>query len=186
MALCCAHTAAGYLAYEAVRPAGPHRPGLLAAAVALANAAELDFVPGILLGHPGMFHRGVTHTVAAVVAVGCLVALVGPGGRRALWASATYASHLLLDFFTIDRRPPYGGRFLWPFSDAYYLSPVTPLPEIVVDGSGRMAFFASLVGPHTAPVWAQEIALLVLVVAAVHALRAVIAWPAWSGIAEEP
>jgi len=104
----------------------------------------------------------------------------------ALWASATYASHLLLDFFTIDRRPPYGGRFLWPFSDAYYLSPVTPLPEIVVDGSGRMAFFASLVGPHTAPVWAQEIALLVLVVAAVHALRAVFAWPAWSGIAEEP
>ena len=194
MALCGAHTAAGYLAYEAVRPAGPHRPGLLAAAVVLANGPDLDFVPGILLGRPGMFHRGVTHTVAAVIVVGCLAALVGwvsgrrraVWGRTALWASATYASHLLLDFFTIAQRPPHGARFLWPFSDAYYLSPVTPLPEIVVDGSGRMAFFASLVGPHTAPVWAQEIALLVLVVAAVHALRAVTAWPAWSGIAEEP
>ena len=58
MALCCAHTAAGYLAYEAVRPAGPHQRRLLAAAVALANAPDLDFVPGLVLGHPGMFHRG--------------------------------------------------------------------------------------------------------------------------------
>src|SRR6266852_942101 len=194
MALCFSHTAAGYLAYEAVRPAGAHRPAWLAAAVALANAADLDFVPGIFLGRPGMFHRGVTHTVAAVAVVGALVALAGwlarrpPGhsGRVALWASATYASHLLLDFFTIDSRPPHGGRFLWPLSDAFYLSPVTPLSEIVVDGSGRAAFFASLVAPHTVPVWAEEITVLVLAVAAVHALRAVVASPMWPGIAEEP
>jgi membrane-bound metal-dependent hydrolase YbcI (DUF457 family) len=193
MALCFAHTAAGYLAYEAVRPAGAHRPVRLLAAVALANAADLDFVPGILVGRPGMFHRGVTHTVAAVAVVGVGVMLAGwlagrprgAWGWVALWASVTYASHLLLDFFTIDRKPPYGGRFLWPFSDAYYISPVTPLPEIVVDGSGRRAFFASLVGPHTLPVWAQEVGVLVLAVAGVHALRAVVAWPAWRGIAEE-
>src|SRR5262249_42649412 len=51
MALCFAHTAAGYLAYEAVRPASAHRPGLLAAAVLLANGPDLDFVPGVLLWH---------------------------------------------------------------------------------------------------------------------------------------
>jgi len=194
MALCCSHTAAGYLAYEAVRPAGAHRPLWLAAAVGLANAADLDFVPGILLGRPGMFHRGVTHTVAAVAVVGVVVALGARLARRpparwdrvALWASAVYASHLLLDYFTIDARPPYGGRFLWPFSDAYYLSPVTLLPEIVVDPRGRGAFFASLVAPHTLPVWVEEIGLLLLVVVAVHALRAVLAWPAWQGVAEEP
>jgi hypothetical protein len=56
----------------------------------------------------------------------------------------------------------------------------------VVDGSGRAAFFASLVAPHTVPVWAEEITLLVLAVAAVHALRAILASPMWPGIAEEP
>jgi hypothetical protein len=45
MALCLAHAAAGYLAYEAFRPAGPHRPWLLAGAVLLANAPDLDFLP---------------------------------------------------------------------------------------------------------------------------------------------
>ena len=50
MALCLAHATAGYLAYEALRPAGPHRPGLLAGAVLLANAPDLDFVPGLVVG----------------------------------------------------------------------------------------------------------------------------------------
>ena len=75
MALCLSHTAAGYLAYEVIRPAGGHRPALLAAAVALANGPDLDFLPGLLLGHPMAYHRGVTHTVLAVAAVACLVAL---------------------------------------------------------------------------------------------------------------
>ena len=60
------------------------------------------------------------------------------------------------------------------------------LAEIVIDGSGRWAFFASLAGPHTAPVWAEEIGLLALTVATVHALRAAVAAPAWQRIAEEP
>ena len=46
MALCLAHATAGYLAYEALRPAGPHRLDLLAGAVLLANAPDLDFLPG--------------------------------------------------------------------------------------------------------------------------------------------
>jgi inner membrane protein len=194
MALCFAHTAAGYLAYEAVRPAGPHRPWLLAAGVALANAADLDFVPGILLGQPGLYHRGLTHTVGALVLVAAAVAMALrlAGWRRgawlgaSLWAGAAYASHLMLDYLTIDAVPPYGGRFLWPFSDAYYLAPVTLLPEIIIDPSGRMAFLRSLVARHAGLVWLRDVGLLALTVGAVHALRGRQAVIAWRDVPEGP
>jgi len=181
MALCFAHTAAGYLAYEVGRPPGAHRPRLLAAAVLLANAPDLDFVPGLVVGAPGAYHRGVTHTLAAVVVVGVAVALTGWLARRpyrlwtraAVWASATYASHLLLDYFTTDAAPPYGGRFLWPLSNAFYLAPVTPLGEIIIDPSSRAGFLRSLVGPHTFRIWGADLAVLAFAVGAVQVLRVV-------------
>jgi membrane-bound metal-dependent hydrolase YbcI (DUF457 family) len=178
MALCFAHATAGYLVYEAVRPSERHRPALLAASVLLANAPDLDFVPGWLLGHPGMFHRGLTHTLGAVVAVAVLGGLLWRRGElatariTALWAAAAYGSHLLVDYLTTCARPPHGGRFLWPLSDAYWIAPVTPLGEILIDPSSRTAFIRSVVGPETHGVWLGEIALLMLVVAAVRLLRA--------------
>ena len=180
MALCCAHTAAGFLAYEAIRPAGVERPKLLGAAVVLANAADLDYLPGLLLGHPNLYHRGVTHTVLAAVVVGALVVLAARAvGRRAgsplaagMWAGAVYASHLLLDFFTTDVVQPAGARFLWPFSDAYYLAPVTPLRQIIIDPTGRAAFFHSIVAPETAHTWASEVILLLATIVLARAVRA--------------
>src|SRR2546428_7618890 len=81
MALALAHTTAGYLGYEAIRPPGPHRPVLLLAAVALANGPDLDFLPGLVIGHAGAYHRGMTHTLAAVLAAGAGVApAVGSAG----------------------------------------------------------------------------------------------------------
>lgn len=188
MALCLAHATGGYLVYEAARPSGPHRPLLLAAAVVLGNAPDFDFLPGVLIGHPGVFHRGVTHTLAAVVAVTVVTwAVAWLRGRTALarraaaFAGAAYGSHLLLDFLTVDVVPPAGARFLWPLSQAYYLSPVTLLHEIIIDPSGRTAFFASIFTAHTAGVWLSELGLLLCVVAAVHgarALHAVVTTPA--------
>jgi membrane-bound metal-dependent hydrolase YbcI (DUF457 family) len=193
MALCLTHSAAGYLAYEMVRPTTTHRPGLLVAAVALANAADLDFVPGVLLGHPAEFHRGVTHTVLAAVVVGVAVALgarlMGRSPRAWLrvgsWAGAVYASHLLLDFFTADIVVPNGAPFLWPFSDRYYLSPVTPLGEIIIDPSGRAAFVRSLFTLDTVRVWAGEAAILLFAVGAVQVLRAWRLRPALGDTAED-
>src|SRR5262249_62205716 len=69
MALCLAHATAGYLVYEALRPAGPHRPALLAGALLVANAPDLDFLPGLLVGAPAAYHRGLTHTAGALAVV---------------------------------------------------------------------------------------------------------------------
>jgi membrane-bound metal-dependent hydrolase YbcI (DUF457 family) len=179
MALAFAHTTAGYLAYEVVRPPGLHRPALLLAAVTLANGPDLDFLPGLVLGHAGVYHRGVTHTLGAVVVVGAAVALAtGLAGcrrpvvvRAAAWAAAAYASHLLLDYLTADAVPPYGGRFLWPLSDAYYLAPTPVLDQVIIDSSGRAAFVASLLTPQALGVWGRELACLAATVALVHGVR---------------
>jgi membrane-bound metal-dependent hydrolase YbcI (DUF457 family) len=186
MAFVLTHTTAGYLAYEAARPAGRHRPGLLVASVALASAPDADFLPGIVIGQPGVFHRGVTHTIAAVAVVAMIGWIVGyrraplrwTGAGTALFAAVVYGSHLVLDFFTTNRRPPSGGRFLWPFSDAYYLAPVTPLREVVIDPSGRAAFFRSLVTPETASTWISEVSILLGGIALVQIVRA--ARAAWA------
>jgi membrane-bound metal-dependent hydrolase YbcI (DUF457 family) len=187
MALCFTHTAAGYLAYEITRPADRHRPGLLLAAVGLANAPDLDFLPGLLVGQPGAYHRGVTHTLAAVVLAALVAAVVArqwvhgrpwrlqrPQRPRTVgaWVGAVWASHLLLDLITTDVVAPYGGRFLWPLSNAYYIAPVTLLPEIVIDGSGRGAFFLSLTEPHSWVAWASDVGVLVVAVVSVALVRA--------------
>ena len=177
MALCFAHSAAGYLAYEAIRPPDAHRPRLLAAAVALANAPDLDFIPGLLIGAPHAFHRGVTHTVLAAVLVGAAAVLIARRLRPAsawrigCWAAATYGSHLLLDYLTVDVVPPAGAQFFWPFSDAYYIAPITPIPELIVDGAGRSAFLASLHAPGTLVAWLADLSCLLAAVAAVHVVR---------------
>jgi inner membrane protein len=196
MALPLVHAAAGYLVYEALRPAGSHRLGCLAVAVGMANAPDLDFVPGLLIGHPDAFHRGFTHTlgavlVAAAVAAG-LLRLLGRPGRQvrsaALLVAVAWASHLAVDFVTADVVAPHGARFLWPLSGAYYIAPVTLLSEVVIDRSGPTPFLHSLFAFRTLGVWTEELALLVCALALVPAMRAVrgaLAAPA-GHMAEEP
>ena len=196
MALPLVHAAAGYLVYEALRPAGSHRLGCLAVAVGMANAPDLDFVPGLLIGHPDVFHRGFTHTFgAALVAAAVTVGLLRLLGRSrpqvrsaALLVAVAWASHLAIDFLTADVVAPHGARFLWPLSGGYYIAPVTLLSEIVIDRSGPMPFLHSLFAPHTLGVWTEELALLLsalVLVPAVRALRGALAAPA-GHMAEEP
>ena len=193
MALCLAHATAGYLAYEALRPAGPHRPWLLVGAVLVANAPDLDFLPGLAIGDADAYHRGVTHTLgAAVVAVAAawLVARWCGGGARgggpsgaprpAWWAAlagAAWTSHLLVDWMTVDAVAPAGIQLLWPLSDAWLHAPFDLLGEIIIDPSGRMAFLRSLLTPAALVAWTREVGIVVAVVAAVHAARAIVAAP---------
>lgn len=76
-------------------------------------------------------HRGLTHTLGAMCAVGCGTALIA---RRQpeLWfaAAASYGAHLLLDWFGGDTAVPLGIMALWPFTDTFYLSPYSLFPAI--------------------------------------------------------
>lgn len=101
------------------------------AAVFLAIAADLDFLPQLITGE--RFHRGLTHTL--IFAVG-LSLIVGLWGRRwgkssakklAVWTLIIYGSHLLLDVFTAGGL---GVQLFSPFSDIYIKSSLPLFPAV--------------------------------------------------------
>lgn len=105
---------------------------LLLAAAALALAPDLDVLPGLLMeGDPRLYHHQASHSLTAAAAVGILGALAGWWWKSSavwwgLWSGGIYGSHVGLDLLVDDPAPPLGAQVLWPFSDAYVISPVTP------------------------------------------------------------
>lgn len=103
--------------------------------VFFAIAPDLDFLPGLLRGTPALFHQGISHSIGFALAAG----LVGAGLFRLqgwsalsgfLLASSAWTSHLLLDLFGPDERPPYGIPLFWPLSSRPFLSPIALLPGV--------------------------------------------------------
>lgn len=127
------HALAGY-AVQGLAPEG-HRGRLpiVALAVVMANAPDLDFLPGLAAGTPALYHQGPTHSLAFAVAASALVALalrLGGYSFRVTFAVGclAYGSHLLLDALGADRRLPYGLPLAWPFAAGYVQAPVAVLP----------------------------------------------------------
>jgi inner membrane protein len=99
-------------------------------AIVAANAPDLDLIPGLLAGDINKFHHGVTHSLTAALAFGVLAALAARWFHvkplcLAMFGIAMYASHLLMDFFCSDGRPPFGLPLLWPFLEGHWISPYT-------------------------------------------------------------
>lgn len=101
--------------------------GALAAIV-----ADLDFIPGAILGDPARFHHAISHSLLFVGVAGLVAVCLAreARGRWALIGAAAYGSHLLLDFVTLDDSVPQGIPLFWPFSSQAYQSPVSLLPNV--------------------------------------------------------
>ena len=124
------HALAGYAVYQLSAGATPKKkPTFLWLCVLMAMAPDLDFIPGILRGQPNLYHQGISHSVGVGLVVSCGMAAVYSLGKGTFWSDwgllfLAYASHLVIDFFGPDGRPPYGQPLLWPLSREYYLAPV--------------------------------------------------------------
>jgi membrane-bound metal-dependent hydrolase YbcI (DUF457 family) len=135
------HFLAGLAAYEGIRePTDPASGSYRALPLALlamfaAVAADPDFIPGILVGQPALYHHGVSHSlgfcVLAAAAGAVLFGRIG-GSTSAVFGLlfVAYGTHLVVDLFGPDGRPPQGIPLLWPISDEYFQSPVTLLLRI--------------------------------------------------------
>ena len=93
--------------------------GLTAVCTVLAVLPDAD-----LLFHT---HRSYSHSIGAVAVVGMCAAAVAalrdrPIGRVAAMCAAAYATHLLLDWLSVDVVPPRGIQALWPFTSQWYIS----------------------------------------------------------------
>lgn len=97
----------------------------------LANAPDLDFVPGLLVGNFNAFHHGYSHSLGWVLLFSTSVWWMGKGCGQAChagtWAVilAVVLSHLVADFLCEDGSPPYGVMFFWPLHDGWYVSPIS-------------------------------------------------------------
>jgi inner membrane protein len=101
----------------------------LLGAMAVANAPDLDYVPGLVTGDLNAYHHAYTHTIAWTALVTAALWLAWRStGRRAGWSLfillfALGCSHLAADWMTDDGRAPYGIMAWWPISDERMISP---------------------------------------------------------------
>ena len=119
--------------------AANRRKAFLLAAIVAANAPDVDYLPGILVGRLNEYHAYYTHTIGWVTLLAVGIAVVWKSKVQSprsnvrrlwtldlgLWTLVVAAfSHLLADFFTQDGKAPYGIMALWPFTDRFFIAPV--------------------------------------------------------------
>jgi membrane-bound metal-dependent hydrolase YbcI (DUF457 family) len=145
-----------------------------------ANAPDLDFVPGILIGEPDRFHHGPAHSLGGAVLFAGLVWLIArrvvpkKAGAAALLMGIGFVSHLFLDMCSMDTRAPNGVPLFWPFNSTYIMMPIPIFLDIQRDPRASN-FFTSLLRPHnlTAAIW--ELLVMSLLLAILRALTLVVA-----------
>lgn len=142
------HSLTGYIIYRATaQPLGLKRWQLLGLSLLAANAADLDFIPGFLVGYPNRYHNGVTHSISFAVLWGVVCSFwlastkKAPAARTFALFFSLYASHLILD--SLGHAVP----LLWPLSEAHYIAPFAFWLDIYRENSSG-AFLASLVSLH--------------------------------------
>lgn len=101
-------------------------------AIVAANAADLDFLPGLVVGDMNRYHHLASHSLGATAIFGIAVWLiVRRFSERAIQVAALgalmYSSHILVDYISEDSRLPYGIPVFWPLSEQFYVSPWTVL-----------------------------------------------------------
>ena len=106
----------------------------------IANAPDLDFVPGLLFGKPNLFHHGISHSIGMGAIFSLLLAsLLNIGDTEKLNKDfflffSLYCSHLLLDYISYDGRPPIGIPIFWPLSNEYFIFKYPILPPVAHSG----------------------------------------------------
>lgn len=177
------HSLAGATLYAAFdRQPGRASLARLGVAVLLANAPDLDLLPGIVLGDPNRYHHGVTHSLLTAMAAGLLAAVVVwmigrawplrgslPGAiATGVMVASLWASHVILDAFTLDLSVPVGVPMLWPLSEARVSWwPLFERADKVVGAASPAAFVTSLMSLHNLRAVLREAALLLPILALV-------------------
>ncbi len=120
------HAVAGYTVYHGSAKEKPDWE-LAVSCIVLANAADLDFIPGILAGNPDLFHHGFTHSFTAAAVAGLLFA-----SAAKIWKKRAFLKHFLISFFAysthvvldflLDHSPL---PLFWPLTQGKMISMIT-------------------------------------------------------------
>ena len=160
------HSLAGYLIYHLTQgPARWHQWSLVALYLVVANAPDLDFIPGLLVGDAGRYHHGITRSMGFAAFFGFFFSMfLYLYKRAAIRRNFTiffclYLSHVVLDYFSMDSSAPYGVPVYWPIDGQYYIASFTLFSDITRVSSSGATFFSSLFSMHN--LWSVCVELVV-------------------------
>ncbi|MCD6472392.1 metal-dependent hydrolase [Candidatus Aerophobetes bacterium] len=90
----------------------------------IANAPDLDLIPGIFIGHANRFHHGITHTLGFSIFVALILCLVPKFRKKKNFIIffLLYFTHVIADFLCADTTSPFGVMLFWPFTKKYFIS----------------------------------------------------------------
>lgn len=129
--------------------------------VTYSNLLDFDFIPGIILGNLNRFHHGISHSIGFAVVIAFVTGLVSRFLlKRSFWRIGGVSLilllvHLFMDFSTGDTSVPYGIMLFWPFSNRYYISPISIFPAFP-----KRASVADVVNPLNLKAYIYELILL--------------------------
>jgi len=160
------HTLAGLCGFMvAQNHVDIHRRGwVFVVSVVIAILPDFDFLPGLLLGDLRTFHHQASHSLTAVMivflSIGGLARRWNLNGKAwGLWGGGLYLSHILLDLLVNDPSLPFGVQLLWPFSDSYFISPVTIFASFDYFDQ-TIGILSSLLSVHNLQTMVREILLM--------------------------
>lgn len=168
------HSFAGYSIYRAVKKEQKQHWLLALGCILLANLADFDYIPGIMLGESGRFHREIAHSIGAALLCGFLIGLAALLLKKRSWrkagmiSSGAYFSHAVMDFLN---GPGFGFPILWPFSARSFESPFALFPTITSAGqihplstaTGFIDFFRCLMSLECMRLSLFEAALVIFI-----------------------
>ncbi|MCG8606964.1 metal-dependent hydrolase [bacterium] len=177
------HSFMGYALYEAAECKEKRLDWrLISLFVFVANAPDLDFIPGFFVGDPNRYHHHyLSHSLGFAIFVGAAVAAVlAFRGERPFWRNTIILtlvcfSHMILDFFTADTSQPYGLPIFWPLTGEYFYSPISIFMS-VHKGGANLEFLRSLFVWHNFWVILWEIVVLAAAVALARILKLRTSW----------
>ena len=138
-----------------------HRAFWIVALAVAANAPDLDFLPGFLVGDPNRFHHRATHTLLATMIFGLGMAAAGriaglvPWRRFGSFMGLSYLTHIVLDVVTLGTKEPYGMEIFRPFSSEPFMAPFHLFLDIRREASPG-GFLPSLLQKHNAEAIVRE------------------------------
>lgn len=134
------HSYAGYQIYKFSQDKNQEKNWKMAILfMGIANLADIDTLPGMLVGNAELFHRGPTHSLMAafLVALGTgylLKCFSKMNFWKGFWiALATYFSHVLLDYISGSVK-----FMLWPFH--FQIAPM-PITKALFERHEHGSFF---------------------------------------------
>jgi len=131
----------------------------------VANLPDADFLPGLLVGDPVLYHREGSHSLLAalIVALACAGIAAARGADARRWFSIAflvYLSHLALDMLaTGGPASSTGVPLLWPLiRDRWFVelplpTPLAELLDLDLNKTGPGGFFPALFSWHGAEVF---------------------------------